>query len=170
MKRPPGKCSIKSYYFPVVFSTTSYDLSILEEKFTFILCSDFIYMEKIEIRETPKTPSVIFDPREGLFEIRGKSIPENSDSFYSPLLHFMDSYRSNPADSTVFNVRFEFFNTSSTNRIHALFKRFENLFLDDHDVLVRWYYENGDENMRDAGRDFKTILQVPFELIEVEEL
>jgi hypothetical protein len=43
-------------------------------------------MEKIEIRETPKTPSVLFDPEQGLFEIRGKSIPENSNGFYTPLL------------------------------------------------------------------------------------
>ncbi len=68
------------------------------------------------------------------------------------------------------NVKLEFFNTSSSNRIHSLFKRFEKIYLCDRDVLIRWFCENGDENMRDAGKDFKTILQVPFEIIEVDQL
>lgn len=127
-------------------------------------------MEKIEIRETSKTPSVSFDPAQGVFEMRGKSIPENSNSFYSPLLQYVEKYAGNPAERTLLSVRFEFFNTSSSNRIHALFKRFERIFLADRDVLIRWYCEYGDENMRDAGRDFKAILRCPFEIIEVDEL
>ncbi len=127
-------------------------------------------MEKIEIKETSRTPSVSFDPELGLFEIRGKSVPENSNSFYTPLLHYIEKYGARPAERTVLSVKFEFFNTSSSNRIHALFKRFERISLADRDVLIRWYCEKGDDSMRDAGRDFKTILQVPFEIIEVDEL
>ena len=127
-------------------------------------------MEKLIIKETTKTPSVSFDPELGLFEMRGKSIPENSNSFYGPLIQYVEKYAGNPAARTFLSVRFEFFNTSSSNRIHALFKRFERIFLADSDVLIRWYCENCDENMRDAGRDFKAILQVPFEIIEVDEL
>lgn len=127
-------------------------------------------MEKIEISKTSKTPSVNFDPELGLFEMRGKSIPENSNSFYGPLLQYVEKYSNSPAERTIFSVRFEFFNTSSTNRIHALFKRFEKIYLEDRDVLIRWYCETGDESMRDAGKDFRAILQVPFEIIEVDEL
>jgi len=127
-------------------------------------------MEKFVIKETSKTPSVNFDPEQGLFELKGKSIPENSTGFYGPLFEYIEGYSSRPAERTVLNVRFEFFNTSSSNRIHALFKRFERIYLRNSDVLIRWYCENGDENMRDAGKDFKAILQVPFEIIEVEEL
>lgn len=145
-------------------------MSILEEIHKFILCCRFTYMEKIDIKETTKTPSVNFDPERGLFEMRGKSIPENSNSFYGPLLQYVEKYGSRPAERTVLSVRFEFFNTSSSNRIHALFKRFERIYLSDSDVLIRWYCENGDDNMRDAGRDFKAILQVPFEIVEVDEL
>lgn len=142
----------------------------MEEIHKFILCCRFKHMEKIEIKETSKTPSVNFDPERGLFEMRGKSIPENSNSFYGPLLQYIEKYGSKPAERTVLSVRFEFFNTSSSNRIHALFKRFERIYLSDSDVLIRWYCENGDENMRDAGKDFKAILQVPFEVVEVDEL
>ncbi len=127
-------------------------------------------MEKYIIKETPKTPSVHFDPESGLFEIKGKSIPENSTGFYGPLFQYLEGYSASPAERTVLNVKLEFFNTSSSNRIHSLFKRFEKIYLGDRDVLIRWFCENGDENMRDAGKDFKTILQVPFEIIEVDQL
>jgi hypothetical protein len=127
-------------------------------------------MEKIEIRETQKTPSVLFDPEQGLFEIRGKSIPENSNIFYTPLLLYVEKYGHSPARRTILSVKFEFFNTSSSHRIHALFKRFERISQADGEVLIKWYCEKGDESMRDAGRDFRAILQVPFEIIEVDEL
>jgi len=127
-------------------------------------------MEKYIVRETSKTPSISFDPDHGLFEIRGKSIPENSFGFYTPVLDFLDTYSSSPADRTVLNVKFEFFNTSSSNRIHALFKKFEKMYQDNSEVLIRWFCENGDDNMLEAGEDFRTILKVPFEIVEVEEL
>ncbi len=127
-------------------------------------------MEKIIIKATPRTPSVNFDPEHGLFEIKGKSTPENSTTFFGPLLEYMERYNSSPAGRTVLSVRFEFFNTSSSHRIHALFKKFEKLYLADSEVLIRWFFEKGDENMHDAGKDFRAILQVPFEIIEVDEL
>lgn len=127
-------------------------------------------MEKYIVRETAKTPSISFDPVHGLFEIKGKSIPENSFGFYTPVLEFVDAYSSSPADKTVLNVKFEFFNTSSSNRIHALFKKFEKMYQDNSEVLIRWFCENGDDNMLEAGEDFRTILHVPFEIVEVEEL
>jgi len=126
--------------------------------------------EKFVIKETAKTPSINFDPERGLFEIKGKSIPENSHGFYAPLLDFLEGYSTRPADRTILNVKFEFFNTSSSNRIHAMFKKFEKLYQGNSEVLIRWFCENGDENMLEAGEDFKTILRVPFEIIEVEEL
>jgi hypothetical protein len=127
-------------------------------------------MEKYIVRETSKTPSISFDPDHGLFEIKGKSIPENSFGFYTPVLEYLDTYSSSPADKTILNVKFEFFNTSSSNRIHALFKKFEKLYQDNSEVLIRWFCENGDDNMLEAGEDFRTILHVPFEIVEVEEL
>ena len=122
------------------------------------------------MRETAKTPSISFDPERGLFEIRGKSIPEHSIEFYGPLLEFVEGYSSQPAERTVLDMKFEFFNTSSSNRIHALLRKFEKLYQCNSEVLIRWFCENGDENMLDAGEDFRAILRVPFEIIEVDRL
>ena len=43
-------------------------------------------MEPISIEGTPKTPTVKFDAEQGIIEIKGRSIPENSIEFYKPLV------------------------------------------------------------------------------------
>lgn len=155
---------ISAEYFTCVFVLSS-RLNILN----LWLAADNV-MEKLILKETSKTPFVSFDPDRGIFEIRGKSIPENSISFYTPIFNFLEGYSNHPAERTVLSVKLEFFNTSSSNRIHMLFKKFEKLYLGNREVLIKWYCENGDENMFDAGADFKAILRVPFEIVRVEEL
>ncbi|MBC7124936.1 MAG: DUF1987 family protein, partial [Bacteroidales bacterium] len=34
-----------------------------------------------------------------------------------------------------------------------------------HDVLVRWYYPEDDEDMQEAGEEYADIVDVPFEQI-----
>jgi hypothetical protein len=126
-------------------------------------------MDKLIVKETHRTPSINFDPDKGNFDISGKSTPENSTGFYAPVLSYIDQYTTCPADKTVVNIKFEFFNTSSSNSIHSIFKKFEKAYLENRDVVIRWYYESSDENMLDAGNDFKAILHMPFEIIKVDE-
>jgi hypothetical protein len=46
-------------------------------------------MEKIFRSATENTPLVNFDPSQGLIEIKGRSIPENSIEFYKPLVEHL---------------------------------------------------------------------------------
>ena len=43
-------------------------------------------MDTLNIKGTAETPNVIFDPANNLFEISGKSLPEDGKEFYNPLL------------------------------------------------------------------------------------
>ena len=38
------------------------------------------------------------------------------------------------------------------------------------EVKVNWYYEEDDEDMLEAGEDYQAIIDLPFKMIEVEEL
>ncbi|MFT5184824.1 MAG: hypothetical protein ACI84C_001959, partial [Flavobacteriales bacterium] len=57
-------------------------------------------MEDIRIQGSPKTPTVNFISSEGLLEIKGRSIPENSIEFYKPLIDWIESYAQQPNDSS----------------------------------------------------------------------
>lgn len=126
-------------------------------------------MEPIIIEGTPKTPSIKFDSKDGVFEIKGRSIPENSVEFYKPLNEWLDQYMQTPLEKTVVNIRLEYFNTSSSKCILDVFKRLEAIHRSKHDVEINWFYEEDDEDMLEAGEDYDSIIKVPFKMIEIVE-
>jgi hypothetical protein len=126
-------------------------------------------MEAITLEGTAKTPTVKFDAANGVFEIKGRSIPENSIEFYKPLVDWLDEYAKGPRDLTQVNVQLEYFNTSSSKCILDVFKKLENIHKGKNEVLINWYYEEDDEDMLEAGEDYESIIRVPFKMIEIVE-
>jgi hypothetical protein len=125
-------------------------------------------MEPISIEGTPKTPSVKFDANEGVVEIKGRSIPENSIEFYKPLIEWLDEYANEPKPLTKVNVQLEYFNTSSSKCILDVFKKLEAIHKGQkNEVIINWYYEEDDEDMLEAGEDYESIIRVPFKMIEI---
>lgn len=126
-------------------------------------------MESIVIEGTPKTPSVNFDSESGVLHLRGRSIPENSIEFYKPLVEWLDEYAGKPQSKTAVNIQLEYFNTSSSKCLLDLFKKLEVMHKNGSDILVKWYYEEDDEDMLEAGEDYQSIVNVPFKMIEIED-
>ncbi len=124
-------------------------------------------MESIFIEGTQKTPSVKFDSKTGIVEIKGRSIPENSIEFYKPLVDWLEEYAKKPFEKTEVNVQLEYFNTSSSKCILDVFKKLEAIHKAKHDVVINWYYEEDDEDMLEAGEDYESIIRVPFKMIEI---
>lgn len=122
-------------------------------------------MQSLYLQKKTKTPEVVFDPEKGVFEISGRSIPENSVDFYKPLLEWLDSYAQQPNGTTHFTVKLEYFNTSSSKCLIDIFRKLENMHLHAHEVMIYWYYEEEDEDMKESGEDFKDILKVPIEMV-----
>ena len=54
-------------------------------------------MEKMLVKGNLKFPTIDFNPDSGVFEIFGRSLPENTIDFYSPVLEWIDEYKSSPA-------------------------------------------------------------------------
>ena len=126
-------------------------------------------MEALSIDGTAKTPSVKFDGQEGVIEIKGRSIPENSIEFYKPLVEWLEKYSSTPLDLTQVNVQLEYFNTSSSKCLLDVFKKLEVIFKRGQKVGINWYFEADDEDMLEAGEDYQSIINIPFKMIEMEE-
>lgn len=127
-------------------------------------------MENLNLEGSAKTPTVNFNSADGTLELKGRSIPENSIEFYKPLNDWIDSYAGGPKSSTVVDVKLEYFNTSSSKCILDLFKQLESLNKGNTKVKVNWYFEEDDEDMAEAGEDYQAIIDLPFEMIEVEEI
>ncbi|MFZ5554264.1 MAG: DUF1987 domain-containing protein [Bacteroidota bacterium] len=125
-------------------------------------------MENINIEGTPKTPTVSFNKESGILEIKGRSIPENSIEFYKPMLDWIEAYAKGPKAETQVNIKLEYFNTSSSKCILDVFKKLETVT--STKMVINWFYEQDDEDMLEAGEDYQAIINIPFKMIEVEEL
>lgn len=129
-------------------------------------------MEDIKIEGTPKTPEVEFKAEEGKMLIKGRSIPENSIEFYKPLIDWIENYGNEVEEEkpTEVNMQLEYFNTSSSKCILDVFKKLEEIKKKGKDITINWYYEEDDEDMLEAGEDYQAIIDIPFKMIEVEEI
>ena len=126
-------------------------------------------MEALQQEGTAKTPHVNFDADTGLFELKGRSIPENSIDFYKPLIDWIDRYARDPRPKTTLHVQLEYFNTSSSKCILDVFKKLEGINKGGSAVTINWHYEEDDEDMLEAGEDYQAIINVPFKMIMINE-
>tara|TARA_B100000497_G_scaffold93345_1_gene104397 strand:- start:101 stop:475 length:375 start_codon:yes stop_codon:yes gene_type:complete len=124
-------------------------------------------MEDLKHEGSAKTPVVEFSSN-GELLLKGRSIPENSIEFYKPLIEWLESYAESPNSTTVLSVQLEYFNTSSSKCILDVFKKLE--LVSGSEITVKWHYEEDDEDMLEAGEDYEAIIDLPFEMIEVEEI
>jgi len=122
-------------------------------------------MEALDIQGTNDTPKVILDPANNIFEISGRSLPEDVVSFYRPVLDWLEDYKSEPLEYTEFVFRYIYFNTATSKLIQDILIKLEELFEASNNVQVMWFYEEEDEDMQDAGEEFMENTDVPFELI-----
>jgi hypothetical protein len=127
-------------------------------------------MNPYSSEQTTKTPLIQFDPSSGNFELKGKSIPENSILFYKPLFEWMDQYIGTPAPKTVLHIQLDYFNTSSSKCVVDLFKKLEQIAKNGKGAAeINWMYDESDEDMLEAGEDYKTIIKIPFNLVSFKK-
>lgn len=122
-------------------------------------------MENIRLEGTGRTPYINFDAEKGHLEISGRSIPENSFSFYKPLFDWIDDYIINPKQETFISFNLEYFNTSSSKCILDLLRKLEKLNEDGYKAVVKWFFDEGDEDMEESGNDFKSLINLDIELV-----
>ena len=124
-------------------------------------------METLIIEATNLTPFIKFDAEAGKLELVGRSIPENSLEFYQPVYEWLDTYVASPNDKTIVEVKLDYFNTSSSKCILDILKKVDKLDEAGFDILIKWFYNESDEDMMEAGEDYGDLLESPFEIISM---
>ncbi|MDD2548741.1 MAG: DUF1987 domain-containing protein [Bacteroidales bacterium] len=122
-------------------------------------------MEIIKILGTDDTPTVILDAENDIFEISGRSLPEDVTAFYDPILNWLDGYAVSPNEKTVFTFKLVYFNTASSKLLLDVLMKLEEMQEDGKDILVKWYYPDDDEDMQEAGEEYADIVDVTFEQV-----
>jgi len=122
-------------------------------------------METIKIQGTEDTPKIMLDAENEIFEISGRSLPEDVSAFYEPVLNWLNEYAESPNSKTVFNFKLTYFNTASSKLLLDILMKLEEMHEKRQDVLIKWHYPEDDEDMAEAGEEYSDIVDVPFEQV-----
>lgn len=116
-------------------------------------------MEIINLEGTEDTPKILLDKGNGIFEISGRSLPEDSSEFYQPVLEWIAAYSQDPLSETLFTFKLEYFNTASSKLILDVLTALEEI----KGVKIHWYFYEDDEDMEEAGEEFSELVEIDFE-------
>jgi len=121
-------------------------------------------MKDLLIKETEKTPSVSLSQK-GILKIEGRSIPEDAASFFKPIIEWTNNFS---AEDVRVDIKLEYFNTSSSKFILEMLRAIDKNQTKKN-MLVNWFYEEGDLDVLESGQYFESILGIEFKYIEYEE-
>lgn len=122
------------------------------------------------IEATGKTPYIKVDRKEGLIELRGTSIPENTREFYWQFNRWMVEYTAHPAPKTKVKFALMYMNSSSAVIITRMLRMIDDMIGLKTEVSIDWYYENDDLEMREIGEYYDEVMNCEINLIAVERL
>ena len=125
-------------------------------------------MENFYLKETAKTPKIMADPTTGIIEIKGRSMPEDGPRFFGQFTQWLTTYQMFAPESTEVSFFLDYFNTSSSKCILDLFRQLEAIVqAGNTSGRVIWKFIEEDEDMEEAGEDYSSIVDVPFDLQEI---
>ena len=122
-------------------------------------------MEDFIREQTNKTPGIIFRT-DGYFKLTGRSIHENPEVFYEPLIEWVDEYKKHPLPETIVDISIEYFNSSSAKYVLSLLQNLTHIVQDDRKLTINWFYEEGDDDILERGQYYSSVLGIPFHFIE----
>ncbi len=131
-------------------------------------------MKELIFEKTASSPKVILDCNKNIFEISGESRPNDPAGFYGRILKWLDDlYKHLESQKTctepiVFNMSFEYFNSSSAKYIHDVCKNLCKIRAGGNKLVVKWHYKDDDEDMLEAGKEISRLAKLPFEYIQMK--
>lgn len=112
------------------------------------------------VKGTHQTPDVLFRSN-GILTLKGRSIPESADNFYTPVLEWLDSYILQAPNKTRLEVDLDYFNINSAKKILDIFYKLNSLVSSGKKLSIIWNY--ADDEMLEVGQDFNHLSEVSFQ-------
>ena len=121
-------------------------------------------MNNIDIKGTSESPTITLDVDGGKLLIEGRSIIEDPNPFYEPLINELTKLNNTPLSKFEIDFKLEYFNTSSSKSILHVLKVLRSKESINKEIIINWYYDEGDDDILEIGEDFSHIINFPFVL------
>jgi hypothetical protein len=126
------------------------------------------YPGKLSIEPTRRSPWVVLEP--GRIFIMGRSIIENPSHFYKPGYEWILEFIKVWSESIKIDLGFEYINTGSIKWLYILLRRLSEEERIAENAVVTWYYEHGDDDMRELGSILRSLINCHFRFVEVDAM
>jgi hypothetical protein len=124
-------------------------------------------MKALEIQKTDDSPHIFLDKTNSQFIFTGRSLPEDVQEFYAPVLSWLDEYVQNPNKRSIVEFRIDYFNTASMKKFIDILFRFKEISKNNlNEVKIKWYFHEEDDDTLDAGQDLQEIVGLNFDMLK----
>jgi hypothetical protein len=125
--------------------------------------------QEIHILPTKTTPEILLTSR-GMIKIKGRSIDESRAKAPEQVINWIDDYLANPAESTEVNIALEFLNSFNTIILTSILKKISQVNQKGKRLVIKWYYEEDDDDLYERGEYISSVIDFPFEFIVAKKI
>lgn len=127
-------------------------------------------MKKFYLAPKNNAPEITLDEESETYEIKGRSLPENTDYVYMPVIEWLEQFKKHSQRKPmVFQFKLLYLNTASKKMLHEIFVKLEQIHLQNNNVTINWYFETNDTDILECGEEFCSLINLPYKLIEIQE-
>ncbi|MBI9099623.1 MAG: DUF1987 domain-containing protein [Spirochaetaceae bacterium] len=120
----------------------------------------------IDIAAGKSTPRILLDSDKKEFLIEGQSYPENSSSFYEPVINWIKEYISKDNEELLLKIKLLYLNTSSTKAMFYIFDLLDDAYKRGKKVKIDWFYDKENEMAKETGEELLEDLTLPYTISE----
>ena len=120
-------------------------------------------MQRLYFAPTKNTPEILLSIEENIFSLAGNSRPEDVRLLYYPVIDWLKNLVDNMLNGNHYNFSSEnpfklkidlsYFNSSSAKFLFDIFSELKRVSSSGVPVIVEWYYDNDDPELKEAGED-----------------
>lgn len=116
--------------------------------------------EPVHIAPTGHTPAINLNPG-GIVKITGRAITESGSKYTDELMRWIDSYLSDPAESTSVLIALEYLNSYNSIYLSSVLRKLSQLNDRRKKLEINWYVEEDDDDLLERGEYISSITGIP---------
>ena len=126
-------------------------------------------IDEVHILPTDKTPAYLFNP-DGNIKIKGRGVAATVTGVPQKIMNWIDEYLVNPAEITTVILAFDYLNSYSTVMLVSILKNLLQVNQQSKKLVIKWYYEDLEDDIFNQGEYISSTLQIPFEFIMTDNI
>lgn len=120
------------------------------------------------IEKTNSTPAVKLSIEKCIFEIKGLSFSNDVESFYAPIIEWIEKEFPKLECELECKLNLSVFNSVTYKYILNIMTKILHFNQEGKNIKVLWYFDVDDEDNRESAEDIAELFNIPFELIKNE--